>query len=241
MSKPLHHLGHALYPRPVRHLRAADHDDGQAKLACGVDLGSRARSSRVAGNDPIDATRAHQVKFAGKLERTSRHHDVGLRKRQRAIGWIDEAQDIAVLRLGAERSDVLPADGKKYASWLDRQRRNRGGDIGCLDPVFIQQFAPWRTFKRDQLRAAGSTGRNRVTAHLGREGMGRIDNMRDGLPPNVFGKSTRSAEAADAGRQFLLRRRARASAVGIGRLKPGLRDRFGKQMRLARSTQNEGA
>lgn len=47
MTEPLHHLGYAFHPRPVRQRRSLDHDDGKLQFACGIDLGTRAVSPEL--------------------------------------------------------------------------------------------------------------------------------------------------------------------------------------------------
>lgn len=241
MTKPLHDLINAFHPPPVGGFRPLEHDDRNTKLARRIDFGSRAGSARIAGDDPFDPAGTHYFQFALKREWPARHDNVGLSERQRFVGGIDKPQRVGVLRLGSERGDVLPTDRKKYVRALDRQRRDSGSDIGYLDPVIARHSGPWRTFDRDQLCSSPGTRRNRVAAHLGREGMGCIDNMRNPFPANVFGKSARTAESTDSGRQLLVGRRARASAVGIDGVESGKRDGIRKQMSVACSAQNEGA
>jgi hypothetical protein len=241
MTEPLHYLGNALRPRPVGQFRPLDHDDRQAKFARSIDLGSCGCSAGVAGDDPFDPAGAHHFQLALKREWSARHDDVGIRERQRPIRRIDKPQSVGVLRFGAEGGDVLPADCEKHASALEGQRHRSGSDIRHIDPIVAGRPGPWRTLKRDQPCSGESTRQNRVAAHLGCEGMGCIDDMRDCFATNVFGKTVRSAETAGTRRQLLPGRGARASTVGIGRVKPGPRDSIRKQMSIARSAQDEGA
>ncbi len=241
MTEPLHNLGHAFRPRPVGQLGPREHDNGKAEFARGVDLGTRARSPGIAGNDPFDVARAHHLQFTGKREWSTRYDDIGIRKRQRPIGRIDKPQSVDVLQLGAEGCDVLPADRKKHPRAILWQRRDSGGDTRDLDPIVAGRFYPGRALERDKRRSGCLARRNRVAAHLGREGMGRVDDMRDSFSTNVFGKAVRAAEAADAGRQRLVRRGAGAPPVGIDRVEPRTRRSVREQIGIARSAQNEGA
>lgn len=241
MTQPLHHLGDAFCPLPVGQFRALEHDNGQSKLARGIDLGTRAGAAGVPRNDPFNSARVHHLQLAGKREWPTRHDDLRIGKRQRPVRRVDKSQRIGVLRFGAERGDVLPADGEKDAGAFDRQCRNGGSDIRYLDPVVARSFGPWLTLEGDELFSGRRTRDNRVAADLGRKRMRRVDHMGDCFPMNVFGKTLRAAEAADADRQLLIGRGASASRVGIDRLKPCARDSVGKRMSLARSAQNEGA
>jgi hypothetical protein len=241
MTKPLYHLGDAFHPRPVGQFGPLQHDHGKSEFARHIDLGSRAFSAGVAGDDPFDSARAHHVQLALEREWSARHNDVRIGKRQRLGRRIDKSQRIGVLRFGAERRNVLPADRKENASARQRQRRHGGGEIGYLDPLVTGCFDPRRSLKRDQPRSGCCAGRNRVAAHFGREGMGRIDDMRDFFPTNVFDKAACAAKTAGPRRQRLDRRRARAPSKGVGRFKSCARNRLSKQASIARSAQYEGA
>ncbi len=241
MTEPAQHIGDALRSRPLGQLRPRDHDDGQAEHAGGIDLGARARAAGVAGNDPSDMTRLHRLQFICEHERSARYGDVGLGKRRRAIGWIDEAQHIGVLRLCTKGRDVLPANGEKHARRFVGKRGDGGADIRYFDPVVAGPFRPWRAFEREQRSSGCRAGRNGIAAHRGGERMGRIDDMRDVFLTNISGESARAAEAADANWQRLARGRAGAAAIGIDRIASGTCDSFREQVCVARSAQNEGA
>jgi hypothetical protein len=241
MSEPQHHLGDAFRPRPVGESRPSDHDAGQAQFARGVDLGTSAGSSRVAGDDPLDAAGAHQLQFAGKCEWTASHDDIAVGKRQRLVRWIDKSQGVGVLRPGAERGNVLAADREKDpGAWLG-QCRDRGSYIRYLDPVVAARLGPWRSFERHQWRTGRRTGLDSVAAHPGSKRVGGIDDVRNPFPANVVGKPAYTAETADPRRQLLLGERAGAASIGIDRLEPLARDSVRKQMGTARSAQDEGA
>jgi len=241
MTEPLHHLGYAFHPQPVRQFRPLQHDHGKAKFARRIDLGTRATSTGVAGDNPFDSARAHHVQLALEQEWPARHDDVRIGEGQRLDRRIDKSQRVGVLRLGAERRDVLPSDRKENASALERQCRHGGSEIGYLDPIVTNCLDPWRAFKRDQPRARGSAGNNRVAAHLDRKGMGRVDNICNFFPTNVLGETAGAAETTGARRQRLCRRGARAPSIGIDRFKARARDGICKQVGIARSAQNEGA
>jgi len=241
MTEPKHDLGHACRPLPVGQLRSLEHNNRQAKFARGIDFGPRACCAGVAGNDPFDSAQTHHRQLAGKREWPARYDDFGILQRQRLIRWIDEPQSIGVLLLGAERGDMLPADGEKDTSAFDGQCRDSRSDIIYLDPVVTGCFGPWRTLKRDKLGSGRRARADRVAADLRREGMGCVDDVRNSFPMNVFGKPARTAETADPGRQQLFGRGAGASRVGIGRAQPCARDSVGKQMSVAGSAQYEGA
>ena len=110
MTEPRQHVLDARHPPPLRQPGPGDHDDRQAKLARGVDLGARAVAAGISRDDPCDVSRSHQIEIACDGERAARNDDVGDRQRERAIRRIDKSQRIGVLRLGGERRQMLPAD-----------------------------------------------------------------------------------------------------------------------------------
>lgn len=240
MTEPLHHLGDAFRPRPVRQLRTREHDHGKAKRARGVDLGARAVSSGIAGDDPFDAARLHHLQLVLEGEGAARHNDVGI-KRQRTLGRINEPQCVGVLRPRSEGRDMLPADGEKHPGAVFWQSRHGRGDIGNLDPVVAGRSGPWSAFEHDQRRSGVCARRNRIAAHLGRERMGRVDHMCNALATDVIGKATRAAKAADTGRQRLVRGCTSATAVGVDRVESCARHVVREQIGIGGSAQNEGA
>ena len=241
MSEPMHDLSHAADLRPIGQLRPLDHDDGQTKLAGGIDLGPRAVPAGIARHDPFDPPRAHHLQFTGKPERPARDDEVGVRQRQRAFRSIDEAERVGVLRHRGEWRDMLPADGQENIRACLGQRRHGGRDIVHVDPGVVSTPDPRLALQRKQRRCRRRAGCQRVTADLGCEGMRRIDHMRESVLPNEIGKATSPTEAADAGRQRLIDRNLCSSGIGIDRVEAAS-GRFGCQaIGFARSAQDENA
>jgi len=241
MRKPAQDFVHARSPRPLWQFRPLDHDDGEPKLARGIDFGARAGAAGVARHDPLDAPHAQQIQFAVKRERASRDNEICIRQRQRTFRGIDESESVGVLRSCGERRDVLPADGEEYARRLIRQGRHRRRDIGNLGPVIAEHLGPRWALQRDQRRVRRRASGNRVAADLGREGMGCIHDMCDAFLANGIGKTICSAKPAGAGRQGLIDRDLRPSGVGIDPVEARGRKRRCQKIGFARSAQNEGA
>lgn len=240
MTKPLHDFSHALHLQPLGQFGPRDHDHGQAKHARGLDLCACAVATGVAGDDPIDATRTQHVQFAVERERSARYDDVR-GKGQRRVGRIDETQRVGMLWLRRERRDVLAADGEEHARGRFRKRSDCGVDIFDFNPDVAGRSSPGRALDRDQRCAGLRAGFDRVTAHLGRKGMRRIDHMRNAFAPDVFGKPAYAAEATDARRQRLIGRNPRTAAIGIDSINARARDFGGEQARVGNSAQDKGA
>jgi len=217
-----------------------DHDDGKAELTRGFDLGERAGASGIAGDDPFDIPRTHEVEIAGERKGAARNNDAGVPQRQRAFGRIDKSQGVGVLGLCGERREMLAADGEEYAGALFGQGGGGSGHVFDIDPVVFRRLGPRRTLKRDQRGSGRGASRNRVAADLGCKGMRGVDDMGDALGSDVVGKPIRAAETADASRQRLRQRGLGAAGVRIDRVKPEPRGGLRQTIGLARSAQNEG-
>ncbi|MGY3697338.1 hypothetical protein ACVIGA_007418 [Bradyrhizobium sp. USDA 3240] len=171
----------------------------------------------------------------------ARDDDIGTGQWQPLVGRVDEPQRIGMPWPAAERRDVLAADREEHVGATVRQRRDRRDDVRDLDPVIAGCSIPRRAFKREQRRCGLRAGGDCVAAHLGREGMRRVDHMRDALATQIVGKTADAAEAADPGRQRLFGRSCGAPAVGIDRVDARARDRRGKRIGVGRSAQDQGA
>ena len=150
MTKPRQHILDVLDPRPLRQFWSHDHDDRQAKLARGVDLGARTDPARITRDEPFDAARAHEFAVICERERAAGHDDFGILQRQRPIRPIDKPQRVGMLRLCGEGRKMLSPDGQKDAGRYVGQCGRRGCDVSHLDPSIIGCARPWRALKRDQ-------------------------------------------------------------------------------------------
>ena len=146
-----------------------------------------------------------------------------------------------MLRLRRERRDVLPPDREEDTRTRLRQGGHRGVEVVHLDPSIAGHLRPRRALQRDQPSFRVRAGVDRMAAHLGREGMRCVDHMRDAFAPDGVGKPTRTAKAADAGRQRLIGRRAGAAAIRIHGIDASARDLRGEQVRIGNSAQDKGA
>jgi len=241
MTEPGNHLVDALCPRPFGQSGPRYHDHGNAELARRIDLGARAFAAGIACDESLDLARSHQRAITFERERTARDDHLGIWQRQRAFGRIDKAQRVGMLRLGGEWRDVLPANREKHPRGCVGQGGNGRIDVGRFKPVVTAGSRPWRALQRDQGNAGRSTSLDRMPAHLGGKGMGRIDDMRDPLVPNVIHKTCLAAETADPRRQRMWKRNLCTSGVGINRVDARTRKCVSKRVGVASSAQQKGA
>jgi len=241
MTKPRQHLLDAFRAWPRGQLRPGDHDDGQAKLARGVDLGARAGATGISCDQQFDMSCAHQVEIAFAGEGAARDDHLGVRKRQHFAGRIDESQQVGMLRPAGERRKMLTSDRQKHTCLEVRQGGHRGIDVAHVGPAITGGLRPWRAFERDQRHTRDLGRLDGMAAHLRGKGMRCIDHMRDPRLADEIGKPVRSAETADPRRQRMAERNLRASRIGIDRIDVRARERRRELVRVACSAQNEGA
>jgi len=241
MRKPRQHIFDALDLRPLRQCGPCDHDDGEPQLARGVDLGTRAVAAGIAGDQPRDIACPHQLAIVCERERPARDDDLGIVQWQGAVGRIDQAQRVAMLRLGGKWREMLPTDREKHVCRRLGQGCDGRGDVGDLNPAIVGRARPWRAFEREQRHTRRGTGVDRVTTHLGGEGMGRVDHMRDPFAADVVRQPLRAAEAADPRRQRMGQRNPGAAGIRVDRIDWRARNGVRKAVGVTCSAQNERA
>jgi len=241
MTEKAQHLHEAGRAWSIGQSRPGDHDDGKAELPGGFDLGDCAGPSGIAGDDPFDLPRAHEITIAFNRKGAARNNDAGVRQRQRGIGRIGQSHSVAVLRSCGERLKMPPANGQEDPGASCGERRDGGCQIIDIDPVVAGRPGPGRALQRDQRRAGHGARRHRISAHLERERMRGVDDMGDPMLADVIGQAARAAKPTDAGRQRLRGGRLGAAGVGIGRVKMKLRDSLRETVGVAGSAQDEGA
>lgn len=241
MSEKHHNIRHVPDNAAGRRARPVDQDHRDPELARGIELCPRAAAARVLGDDMGDAVILQQRAIASFGERAARDHCNNIGQRQRTFGRVDQAQEVMVLRLRGETREVLLADGKEYAGRDLGQGGDGGLKIRNMGPVISVACLPRRAFIGAKRRAGFCASRDSVPAHLGREGMRRVDDVGYALGPQVVGKPLGAAEAADAGRQRLRDRRLCASSVGKNRVDAAFREMAGKVGGLGCSAQKKDA
>lgn len=241
MTEPRHHGLHAGGTPPLRHFGPRNHDDRKAETARRIDLGAGACAARVARHHPRHGFRMHELEIAFFGERTAGDDDVGVRQRQRPIRLVDEAQNVAVLGLGREAFQMLPAYGEEHTCRDLGQCLRRRLQIRHSDPAVAIPLAPRRAHQGDERRFSRSASRNRVPAHHTGKGMGGIDDVRDPFVSNGADKSARSAKTARANWQRLIDGHLRSAGIGIDRIEARICQGLGESVRVTRSAQNENA
>lgn len=197
MMKPSHDACRRMRLATVGKRLPVDHDHGNLQSACCLYLGDGTRSAGVFCNDPLDAMTAHKNDITSLGEGTTRDDDGVVWKERRPFRRINEAQDVVMLRLGRKGIDMLATDREKNALPGTCQRGNCAGDVLRCVPVVSGGGLPGWPCQRDQRNTKLVTRRNSVMAHLRCKGVGRVNDMGDGVFAQVGGKPIDAAEAAD--------------------------------------------
>ena len=238
--KPRQNLRHAIDPWPVGHKGAVDQDDGQGQGAGSVQLGARSGAASVFGDDMGDAVGLQQVKVALQCKRAARDKGRGLRQGQGG-GMIDQPQKVMMLGLCGEIFQVLPPNGQKHPRGGVGQGRNSTRHVGHVVPKVALHGLPRGAFKGYKRGFGQGCGPHRVAAHLGGEGMGRVDKVGDGVLVQVIHQPRHPAKAANPLQQGLAQGPFGATGVGKNRVNPLICQGFRQIRRLGCATKQKDA
>ena len=113
---------------------AVDEDDRQPEGAGGGELGVGGGAAAVLGDEDLDGVVAEESLFVGLGEGAAGGEDGGAGEGVRVRG-LDAAQEVAVLRGGAEGGDLLAADGEEDALRGRAEGAGGGGHVGDAGPA----------------------------------------------------------------------------------------------------------
>lgn len=228
IHQPAHDLLHILCHPTRRQVWSINQNHRNSQDSCRFQLGDSACTARILGDNKGNAVVFEQDQILGLIERTPCDDGFGLRKAQRLGRRVDKAQQIVVLRFGGEGQQALLADCQEYPLRRIGQGGNRVVDIRNRPPVVIWPRLPRRALQRTKADASRGAGKNRIAAHLGGEGVGRVNNMGKFFGVQIGGKPFGPAKPANPGGQWLSHRAIRAPGIGIQRLDPCRCQRAGK-------------
>ncbi len=197
MRHPIQNLARSEGLRTVWNGRTVDHDDRKAKRAGGSDFGVSPSSTGILGYDNIDSMISHQGLIISLRERSTRHQDLSRRQRKCSFRWVHQTQQIEVLRVGRELCQMHASNGQHDALRGEVQRRDSARDVGHMGPNVTRFRLPWRAGQSDQWDISQGAGDHGIAAHLRGEGMGRVNQMRNGLRTQKLRQPVHAAKAAN--------------------------------------------
>ena len=220
----------------------AHDDDFDAKRARRFDLGVGRAPAAVLGHQRFDSLIAHKRCFVGEREGSAREDEPAVGQGADLHGPVYRAHDVVMLRGSHEGGELQPALRQKDCPWL--LPKSVDGRIDCrdLDPAVAGLACPRRPGEDDERRIGRSAGRKRVRGHARSERMGCVDDGADSLADEKRRQAFGAAKAADALRNWRLRRigrrpRKRQDCRNIGLIRDPTRERAG----LRRAAENEQA
>ena len=238
MIQPLQDLRHAGKTGPWRQGGSRHHDHRQIQGAGGGQLGLGPDSTGVFGDDDVDAVVAQQSKIAGHVEGTAGDHG-GAAGQQGCGRFVDQAQQIVVLRRAGKDANMLAADGQKHAGGLLWQGLCCVVNVLHLAPAGFHR--PRRAFQGGKGQVQRGASLKGVTAHLGGKGMGGVDHMGDLFVAQPFGQAIHAAKATYALGQGLGHGYCGATGIGKHRVDPGIGQAFGQKARLGGAAEQKDA
>ncbi len=197
MTQPVHYLRHRMRLLPIRHSRAVDHDDRQAKTAGGGDLGIGTGTTSILGHNQINAMLLHQCKVVSFGKRPARHQHMVIRKGRQVFGWIDQTQKIEMLRIRRELHQMHPTDGQHDADGGLVQGGHSTRNVRHTGPGISGLRTPRLAGQCDQRNVSLSASLHRIPTHLRGKGVGRINHMGDLFIAHVRNQSVDPTKSAD--------------------------------------------
>ena len=238
--KPSQNLRYAVNPWPVRHIGAVDQDHGQAQCTRRIQLCTRAQTARVLGDDMGDVVALQQVKIALQRKRAASNQGGGMGQGQSG-GLIHQSQKIMMLGLYGEIFQRLATDSQENPCRIIGQGRDSARHIGNVLPKVAFGRLPRRAFKGQQRGLCYGGGFDRVAAYLGREGVGRVDQVGDTFSAQIAHQSLYPAKAANALGQGLAQGCFGASSVGENRINALICQGFRQIRSLGRAAKQKDA
>ncbi len=238
MRQPVQNLRDIRQLGPLRQGRPVYHQNRQAQRPCGIQLGPRAGAARILGYNQLRTVTFHQGPIIFNRERAPRNDHITIRERQ-SVRIVHQPQKIVMLRLGCEVMKMHAANCQEDAAGWTRQRFDCAFNIRYVLPVVPVLRDPGRPGQSSQGRCDPRTGFHRISAHLRRKGMGRINNMADVVLADVPNQPLCTAKPAYAHGHGLRARAIDATSVRIRGGNTLLSNRFCQSIRLCRTTKNQ--
>lgn len=239
MSQPDKGIFRAIGLCPFGNGGAVYHQDRQAELARGDQLGLGAPAARILAHHQVNGVILHQPAVPGGGERAAIHDHAVRGQDRRLLGRIDEAQHVMMLRLGSKGRHVHPSQCQKDAAGWPGERVHRFVDVGKARPAVAGGGFPARPGQR-QMRNASQPGRlYRMGAHRGGKGMSRVDQMSHAMAAQIVRQSRHAAEATDADWHWLATGCLRPAGITERCRYVARRQQVGKRTGLGRAAQQE--
>ena len=218
---------------------AINHDNGNAQVTRGLNLGIGAAPACVFGHQQFDIMFTHQRDVVLGAKRSARKQSGRLGQGQ-GFGLVHKAQQILMLgrtgKFGQMHASNRQHDiGFTHALQVFCRRPNRWNTV----PLIPVHAVPRRAGQRAKLGSRFAAGVDRIHTHLTGKGMGGINHMRHLFGTQILGQSLRTAISADTFWQRLGFGTFHAARIGQGCTDIRLGDQFGQICGFGRSCQDQ--
>lgn len=198
MTQPDEHIFRAIALGPARNGGTVDHQDRQAQIPCGDQLGVGAVPASVLAHHQIDGVGLHQLAVACGGEWSAINDQAVMGQAGRLLWRIDEAQQIMMLRLGGEGSHMHPSQRQHDAAGLPRERRHCAVDVGNAGPAVTGDWLPRPTGQRHMGHPSQTGCFHGMDAHHRGKGVGRVNQMGHPMVAQIVRQPDHAAEPANA-------------------------------------------
>ena len=203
MTQPALHVINAMRFGARRDCGSVDHNDRNAQLTCGNDLGLGTFATGIFGHDKIDPVFFHQRPVAFERKGPAIHDDRRFRKAQSFAGRVNQTQDVGMLRVHGKVGQMHTPDSQQHTFSRTFQRVDRSGNVRDVGPLIAGLGLPRRTGVGQKRNARFCAGRDGIAAHLRGKGMRRVDHMGDRIVAQIAGQPFGPAKATNAQRHAL--------------------------------------
>lgn len=221
MSQPAHNLRKGLRLGSRRDRRPVDHQDRQAQLPRRVNFGSGTGSASVFGHYHINVVVFHQVFVGLCCERAAIDHNLTVRK-GKPVRLINQPKQIPMLWLSSEHRKVHTSDRQKDPAGRPGERSDSSGNVGHHGPAILRPGLPRCTCQRNQRNIGRGAGGDGIGTHLRGKGMCRVNDMGNGLGPQIVRQPVNTAKTTYAHRDRLRSRLIHPTRIGEYCAKSGI-------------------
>lgn len=223
-------------------VRPFDHDHRQGKSSRRLDLGVGRQAAGILGNEDLDLFIRQQAFLGGAVEWSASLQEPQIGWQALWIGRLDHTGEIAMLRCGGKRVQLLAAEAEKDAARCRSERQSGRGRRWNDLPAIARLRAPGRTHERGERRAGAGAGEDSVGRHLISVGMRRIDDRIDSVLAEEASKTVDAAEATDSCLDRLGPGRGRPTGEREDCLETGIAGELpGEGRRFCRAAEDENA
>lgn len=201
LHDPAHRLVGSRNNVPLNDRRTTDHVDRQSEQPGSFDLRIGGVAPGILCENARNAVLAEKRHIVVRPEWTTRRDDRRVRKLGRRIGRINDANDVAMLRLRTKRQDGGTSERREDIRRSIRKGSNGLFDVVVLAPPIAAGLFPRRPLDSKQRDGGHTASGDGVCADLRRERMRRVDDEIDALAFEINGQPIRAAETADADRE----------------------------------------